>query len=359
MRDEKEPVMDHPPSSCPVDIGLMWRGPAGAPTPEPADSRFHLIFAALEALGAKAVPLTYDEAAVGLRERLLALDGLLVWVDPISEAGDRSRLDPLLREVAAAGVWVSAHPDVIQKMGVKDVLYDTRALGWGVDTRRHATAGALAAALPGLLEGGPRVLKQRRGNGGIGVWKVSWAGEGRVEVLHARRGSVSELMTLEALLARMAPYFEDGGLIIDQPFQPRLPEGMIRCYVSGETVVGYGQQLIKALVPPPAEGPDSPEARPGPRIMHPPEAPAFAVLRRRMEGEWIPGLRRLLGIAAEDMPALWDADFLLGPRDAAGADSYVLCEINISSVAPYPDSAADPVAAWAAERAAARKGSIR
>jgi hypothetical protein len=342
--------MDHP-----LFIGLMWRGPSGAPTPDPAQSRFHLIFEALRALGVQTVPVLYDEAAEGLRERLLALDGLLVWVDPISEAGDRSALDPLLREITAAGVWVSAHPDVIQKMGVKEVLYDTRELGWGVDTRRHATPAALAAALPGLLDVGPRVLKQRRGNGGIGVWKVERVGLDEVEVLHARRGSLPERMDLGTLLARMEPYFADGGLIVDQPFQPRLPEGMIRCYVSGERVVGYGRQLIKALVPPPPEGPDSPRAQPGPRIMHPPDAPAFAELRRRMEGEWVPGLRRLLDIAAEDMPALWDADFLFGPRDAAGADTYVLCEINISSVAPYPDSAAGPVAAYAVERAAARR----
>lgn len=343
--------MDHS-----LNIGLMWRGPADAPPPVPTETRFHLIFAALEALGARAVPMLYDEAVVGLRERLLALDGLLVWVDPISEAGDRSALDPVLREAAAAGVWVSSHPDVIQKMGVKEVLYDTRELGWGVDTRRHATPQALAAALPGLLETGPRVLKQRRGNGGIGVWKVERKGPSEVEVLHARRGSLPERMGLDVLLARMAPYFEEGGLIIDQPFQPRLPEGMIRCYVSGETVVGYGHQLIKALLPPPPEGPGSPQAQPGPRVMHPPDAPAFARLRRLMEADWIPGLRRLLDIAAEDMPALWDADFLLGPREADGGDSYVLCEINISSVAPYPDSAAGPVAAYAMERAAAWRG---
>ncbi len=348
-------------TQSPLDIGLMWRGGPTAAPPNPADSRFHLIFAALEALGARAIPLLYDEAAVGLGERLLALDGLLVWVDPISEAGDRAALDPLLRQVAAAGVSVSSHPDIILKMGTKDVLFATRGLGWGVDTRRHQTPQALAAALPALLDVGPRVLKQRRGNGGIGVWKVGWAGEGEVEVLHARRGSVPELMPVRDLLARMAPYFEGDGLIIDQPFQPRLPEGMIRCYVSGETVVGYGHQLIKALVPLPAEGPDSPQAQPGPRVMHPPHAPAFAALRRSMEDEWIPGLRRLLDIAADDMPALWDADFLLGPRDGAGADSYVLCEINVSSVAPYPDSAAEPVAAVAVARAGrarlARRGS--
>ena len=36
---------------------------------------------------------------------------------------------------------------------------------------------------------------------------------------------------------------------------------------------------------------------------------------------------------------LWDCDFLLGPKGEKGEDTYVLCEINVSSVAPYPESA--------------------
>src|SRR5262249_57858237 len=30
-------------------------------------------------------------------------------------------------------------------------------------------------------------------------------------------------------MARCEPYFARGGCIVDQPFQPRLPDGMIRC----------------------------------------------------------------------------------------------------------------------------------
>ena len=52
---------------------------------------------------------------------------MLVWVNPIEQGLDRSKLDPLLREVADAGVWVSAHPDVILRMGTKEVLFDTRS----------------------------------------------------------------------------------------------------------------------------------------------------------------------------------------------------------------------------------------
>ena len=75
-----------------------------------------------------------EEAEEAVRARLLAVDGVLVWVDPLSSGKDRSRLDSLLRDVAARGIWVSAHPDVILKMGVKEVLYRTRKLSWSTDT---------------------------------------------------------------------------------------------------------------------------------------------------------------------------------------------------------------------------------
>jgi len=45
------------------------------------------------------------------------------------------------------------------------------------------------------------------------------------------------------------------------------------------------------------------------------------------------------------LPILWDADFLYGEKDADGADTFVLCEINVSSVYPFPDDALDALAA--------------
>jgi len=52
---------------------------------------------------------------------------------------------------------------------------------------------------------------------------------------------------------------------------------------------------------------------------------------------------------------LWDCDFLLGPKNASGADSYVLCEINASSVSPFPASAVAPVAEATLAQARAAK----
>ena len=63
----------------------------------------------------------------------------------------REALDPLLREVAARGPWVSAHPDVILKMGVKEVLYRTKHLGWGTDTHLYRSAAEFRDAFPARL----------------------------------------------------------------------------------------------------------------------------------------------------------------------------------------------------------------
>jgi hypothetical protein len=115
---------------------------------------------------------------------------------------------------------------------------------------------------------------------------------------------------------------------------------MIRCYLSQNEVVGFGQQLIKALV----VAADGEAVQPGPRIMHPADAPPFKELREKMETEWVPAMQALLDIPTASLPALWDADFLYGPKAPDGRDTYVLCEVNVSSVAPYPDSAAPKVA---------------
>ena len=337
----------HPSSR--YTVAILSRGDAAARRETtPKNSRFVRVFDALADVGIEARPAVYDETfADEVRDQLLAVDSVLVWVDPIHQGKTRAALDPLLREIAARGPWVSAHPDIIQKMGVKEVLYRTRHFGWGADTHRYDSAAALLAQFPARLRAhGPRVLKQNRGNGGQGVWKVEALPdtEAMVRVLHAQRGSLPEDMPLKAFIARCEAYFAWGGCIIDQAFQPRLPEGMIRCYMSGSKVAGFGQQLIKALIPPPPEGPDSPEAQPGPRIMHGPDAAPFQALRRLMEDKWTPQLMETLGIDEPSLPVIWDADFLYGPRDKSNADTYVLCEINVSSCFAIPDEAPAAIA---------------
>jgi hypothetical protein len=340
------------PGPKPYKIAILWRGDAAArQTATPENNRFYRIFEELAAVGIHAEPSVYDEKfANQVREQLLTANGVLVWVDPIHQGKTRAALDALLRDVASRGPWVSAHPDVILKMGVKEVLYRTKHLGWGSDTHLYRTAAEFGAAFPRRLQSsGPRVIKQNRGNGGQGVWKVEQipariGAVDTVRVLHALRGSIPQDLPLKDFMARCKPYFAGGGCIIDQPFQPRLPDGMIRCYMGTDKIVGFGHQFIKALIPPPPEGPDSPGAQPGPRIMHGADAAPFQALRAKMETEWTPQMMEVLGVDRQSLPIIWDADFLYGAQAASGEDSYVLCEINVSSCFAIPDQAPAAIA---------------
>jgi hypothetical protein len=344
-------------------IAVLWRGDRDARTAAtPQNNRYHRIFEELAARGIRAEPAVYDEEFLDeVHEQLLAVDGVLVWVDPLSRGITRTALDAMLRDVAARGPWVSAHPDVILKMGVKEVLHGTKHLGWGSDTHLYSTAVEFHDTFPARLRSGPRVLKRNRGNDGQGVWKVELVSQpagkaGVVRVLQALRGSVPEEMPLADFMTRCEAYFASDGSIVDQPFQPRLPDGMIRCYMGADKVVGFGHQFIKALIPPPPEGPDSPAAQPGPRIMHGAEAEPFQVLRAKMEAEWAPQMMEVLGIDPTSLPIIWDADFLYGSRTASGADTYVLCEINVSSVFAIPDQAPAAIARLAWSRLQSARG---
>jgi hypothetical protein len=236
-------------------------------------------------------------------------------------------------------------PDLDSRYAQELRAHQTKGLGWGTDTHVYRSMESFCDEFPHRLRRyGPRVLKRNRGNGGQGVWKVELLAGLDLRVLQARRGSVPEDVTLDAFMARCDEYFRDDGCVIDQPFQPRLPDGMIRCYMSGDKVAGFGHQFIKALT----DDPD--DTVPGPRIMHAASAPQFARLRELMEADWTPRLTKMLEIDRQSLPIVWDADFLYGPRTSAGEDTYVLCEINVSSVFPIPDQAPDEMASLVESR---------
>jgi len=205
----------------------------------------------------------------------------------------------------------------------------------------------MRAELPGRLAAGPRVIKRNRGSGGQGVWKVEALASLRdrpmVRVLDATK-EASEELDLDRFLARCIEYFEND-CMIDQPFQARLSEGVVRCYMAGDRCAGFGHQKVRALVDAPAA-----RAEAGRRLYTSNADPRFQRLRRLMEDEWMPQLTSLLDIRGRDLPMIWDADFMLGPRGANGIDSYGLCEINVSSVFPIPDEASAEIASRVADR---------
>ena len=320
-------------------VALLYPGDRAArDRADPAASRFAALFEALAAAGVKAEPAVYhDDFADEVMAQLRRVQVVLVWCNPIEDGRRRDRLDALLREVASAGVLVSAHPDAVLRLGTKDVLFETRDLPFGSDVHRIDSLVQLASELPQRLRRGARVLKQHRGHSGIGVWRVEMAGDGALTVQHAKRGSTPQRMDLAALRATLAPYFEPaaGGHMIDQAWQPRLADGMVRAYLVEDRVAGFGHQAINALHP------DAPQ--PGPRLYHGPDQPGFQVLRQRLESYWVTMLRERVGLAREQLPLLWDCDFLIGEATAGDAQPFVLCEVNVSSVSPFPPSSVAPV----------------
>lgn len=357
-------------------MGLMWRGergPGAAPTR--GDALLHPLIDVFAQLGVVARPLVYsDDAIEEVREELLQLDGVLVWVNPIQDGQDRTHLDALLRDAAARGVWVSAHPDTTLRMGTKEVLARTRNLGWGTDTYLYETPADFRDRFPARLAADHvRVLKQHRGNGGQGVWRVELVDTttganpptetlphgSRVRVQHAdKRDPRVDEMSLGQFMDSCARYFSNSGRIIDQAFQGRLSEGMVRCYLVHDEVVGFCHQWPQGLLPPTTATTDT-AATSRPHVMEPPTTPAYQALKTRMEVEWVPQMKGLLDLDVSSMPVIWDADFLYGPKNATGEDTYVLCEINVSAVWPYPEMANHKLAEAAVSCAMASKAARR
>ncbi|TLS48798.1 Cj0069 family protein [Paenibacillus antri] len=327
-------------------IAILWHGDRESRNHATAkNNKFSKIFEEFQQYNIIAEPAVYnDEFVDEVQLQLSQVDGVLVWVNPIEGGRNRSILDEMLRDVASSGNFVSTHPYVILKMGTKEVLFQTREMEWGGDIHLYKNIQELREQLPvRLADGSSRVLKQNRGNGGNGVWRVEFVdGTGVqrtdpiIRVLHALRNSTEKEMLFSEFINQCEAYFAGTGLMIDQSFQSPLPDGMVRCYMTHNEVVGFGHQYVTALLRPQS---GSEPLQPQPRIYHPESKPEFQSLKTKMESEWIPQLLQLLDIETKSLPIIWDADFLYGPKTSSGEDTYVLCEMNVSSVHPFPDSA--------------------
>jgi hypothetical protein len=212
------------------------------------------------------------------------------------------------------------------------------------------------------------------------VWKVRLADGPRpsgvgadteVLVQHARvRDGSSTVMPLRQLMREcMAGFLAwgGGGRLIDQEFIPGITRGMVRCYLVGAVVVGFARQYPEGARPlgpldvdPATElAPDAVMGLPSPKTMHPPDEPAFSELRHRLETEWLPGMMAILDLVPEDLPALWDVDLILADPDRGSPDRpfdpFMLCEVNVSSVIPFPPEAPSRIATYVS-RELARRG---
>lgn len=282
--------------------------------------------------------LYHDEAYHHLRNELAQYDAVLVWVNPIEQGKDRRLLDILLREIAGRDCFVSAHPDTILKMGTKEVLYATKDMGWGSDVKMYTGFEDFRERFLLSLQSSPaRILKQYRGNGGNGVFKIALKDDLSVTLTHAAAGNNEQVISMAALYNSFQSFFLNGSLLIDQEWNNHTANGMVRCYVAGTKVAGFGYQEVNALyeLNNYADGIYFP---PGKRYYFSENCGLFNDLKEMMETLWVPELQQRLDLPGEAMPVIWDADFFInGPGPAV--NKYTLCEINVSCVSPFPPSA--------------------
>src|SRR5262245_54482141 len=83
-------------------VAMMFAGdPSSRATLKLEETRLGAIAKALRNVGLDVEAAVYaDEAADEVREQLVRVDGVLVWVDPVRKDGNRAKLDPLLCDVA-------------------------------------------------------------------------------------------------------------------------------------------------------------------------------------------------------------------------------------------------------------------
>ncbi len=282
-----------------------------------------------------------DEISDTLYHHLLRFDAVLVWVNPIEKGNYRRKLDALLAKVSSEGCFVSTHPEVILKMGTKDILYKAKDLGWSSETNMYTNMEDFARRFPeSLQKSGIKVLKQYRGNGGDGVHKViKGSSDQEVIVIHAKNSRETKTLTWDDFFTEFKPYFSNNGLLIAQAWHDKLENGMVRCYVSGNKVAGFGYQEIVSLYEIAINGSKT-ILPPSKRYYFTQNCGLFSDLKEMMENRWIPQLQKSQAISTDMLPVIWDADFFINRANSNIAiGKYILCEINVSCVSPFPPSA--------------------
>jgi hypothetical protein len=123
--------------------------------------------------------------------------------------------------------------------------------------------------------------------------------------------------------------------MIDQAWQPRLPEGMVRAYLVEDRVAGFGHQAVNALHPDRAHAGAAPVPRP--------ELPGFQDAEAATGVGWISCCASGSAWRANGCRCCGTATFMLGDRGLTAPQRFVLCEINVSSVSPFPPSSIAPL----------------
>jgi len=360
--------------------------------------------------GINATPVEYTDDVSNEVEKNLCgnFDGVVCWVDPVctnSRGDEETRadwacndggLDKLLRRVADKGLRVSTHPDIIEKVGTKRVLYETRNEPWGLaDTHYYKTKEDLRKHLGNSISSDKRrILKMDRGSSGKGVWRCDIVEESPphpknneslfMRIQNAGDDMVEEKVSLEKMLNRLEERMDrTGGGVVDMPFLPEVSKGILRCYMMRDKCRGILHQLPLSssddtLKNKPSLYPNlnvskskryNTKGLPEGKRIHPPDSPQYQELVITLENDWVPKLVRSVGLLSHNeasirdaLPVVWDIDFIclaiesvesrasdMAEASTSNCQKYALCEINCSCVFPSElmNEMATEIASWA------------
>ncbi|PID97660.1 MAG: hypothetical protein CSA83_02310 [Actinomycetales bacterium] len=241
-----------------------------------------------------------------------------------------------LRKLSDAGLVGMSHPDAMNNFGAKDALVklaDTDLVP--NDTYAYYTVEDFRKTFPSSISYGERVLKQNRGSTGEGIWRVqieesiayqpgdSLPLDTKLKCTEAVDNHV-EYNSLGDFITFCEQYIVgENGMLVDMRFMPRIKEGEIR-------ILLIGDKPIFVVHKKPAEGADAFSATLFSGAKYTYDKPEDWAELMQLFNESLPVISDKLG--GFDIPLIWTADFMLGDKDAAGNDTYVLGEINCSCV---------------------------
>ena len=327
-------------------VALILYGDSSSSKSAFTDENFKELAESLSAHGLYVESVLYHHSkAKELEKYLERFTATLSWVNPkerIERGLDALNLDDILSNIAKKGVYVSTHPEIILKIGTKRVLYSTRNMDWGGDIELYADCEDFEKRfIDSLNNSSVRILKQYRGESGRGVFKVRLRDleNKTVSVIHAASSDEEQVLSKDEFHREFRKYFEDGGLLVNQQWIQGITNGMVRCYLTGTKVSGFGYQESVALCPR-SDNPKETKIRPtSPRFYFSEDCGLFQDLRQIMEVKWVPQLQEIHSISDDLMPLLWDIDLFINEVNTTHTErKYSLCEINVSCVSPFPPS---------------------
>jgi hypothetical protein len=255
-------------------------------------------------------------------------DALLVWVDPLDRDIENGLFEKYLRDMKAKGKYISSNPDTVLKIGTKKVLFDLSGTRWVSDVFLHHNISTFFEIGNRIGVNKFRILKQLRGNGGNGVYKVGMHEDNKIFLIEANTNNELIFENIHKLSEHI---IKANTQIIETAWNDNLVNGVLRCYFCNSTIVGFGYQEINALYPLQYDSVIKKQ-----RFYLTENCGIFKNIKNLLESDFVEDILVKLGVNINDLPLIWDADFFI--NNLLG-ENIELCEINSSCVSPYPLSA--------------------